>query len=162
MLVRKGDKKDFDRLEWGWSKDYPTKELFKKRLKLGIHEFWVVEAENTWELLGEIHIIKDSPDKDEADGEKRAYLCTFRVHPEYRGMGIGKKLKEKAFLRSVETGKKELTIGVKKNAPEIRSMYNKWGFTEFVKKKYIDHHNIDENGNYTRLELPIELYLKRM
>lgn len=161
MLVRKGKKTDFNRLEWGWCKDYPTKRMFVKRLEEGWHEFWVVEEKKREQLLGEFHIMWDSPDKDEADGKKRAYLCVFRVHPEHRGKGIGKALKERVFLRTEERKIKELTIGVKKDAPDIRKMYYRWGFRELLKKKYVDHHNINEKGNYTELNVPIELYLKK-
>ena len=161
MIVRKGTKDDFKRLEWGWNKDYPTKEMFINRMKNGIHEFWVVESRELFELLGEFHIVLESPDKDEADGKSRAYLCVFRIHPSYRGMGLGKKLKEKVFSRVEELGKVELTIGVKKESPKIRSMYHRWGFTKLIKKKYIDHHNINYYGEYSRLDIPIELYLKK-
>ena len=162
MKVRKGREEDFIRLDWGWYKDYPTQNMFINKLHIDVLEFWVVEEEGIEDLLGEFHIIWNSPDKDEADGNERVYLCVFRVHPGYRGKGIGKALKDVVFERLREEGKKEATIGVKKDLLDLKKMYLNWGFTSFIKNKKIDHHNVDEEGNYKKTAIPIQIYLKNL
>ena len=49
------------------------------------------------ELIGELYVFLDLEDKDFADGNNTAYLCAFRVKPEYRGRGLGTSMMEKAL-----------------------------------------------------------------
>ncbi|OWZ84427.1 GNAT family N-acetyltransferase [Natranaerobius trueperi] len=161
MLIRQGVISDFERLNWAWRKDnIPTQKIFKDRILEGKQEFWVVESSEHEELLGEFHIVWNSFDPYEADGLSRAYICAFRIHPEYRGQGLGRKLKDRVLQRVKEAGKTQVTIGVKSDRPEIREMYKKWGFTELIKTKDVDHHNFDSYGNPNFVDNSIELYLK--
>ncbi|ACB83884.1 GNAT family N-acetyltransferase [Natranaerobius thermophilus] len=165
--IRQGKISDFSRLSWAWDNNPSTLKVFKQRMNMGIQEFWVIESlekDNNGnlpvELAGEFHIVWDSPDPDEADGEARAYLCAFRVHPDYRGLGLGKNLMEGVLSRVSQVGRTQVTIGVKQNRPEIKEIYHKWGFTELVKLKTVDHHNFNEQGEPNPTDFPIELYLK--
>ena len=161
LRVRKGNISDFSKLKWAWTKDFPTLEVFKDRIANGKQELWVVDLEDfQGRLVGEFHIVWDSPDPDEADEKNRAYLCAFRIHPDYRGQGYGKALLEGVLDRVREQGIREVTIGVKENRPDIRELYYKWGFDELIKTKKDDHHNFNINGEPNTTEVPIELYLK--
>ncbi len=162
MEIRKGDIEDFDRLEWAWSRDHSTQTVFKARIRKGVQEFWVVDPGNSRELGGEFHIVWVSPDIDEADGVTRAYVCAFRVHSKYRGLGLGTALKDAVLKRVADQDREAVTIGVKKNRPEIKAMYMRWGFTELIKIKRVDHHNFDRGGQPNEVTSPIELYLKHL
>lgn len=163
ISIRYGNESDFSRLSWAWGKDISTQKVFKRRISKGMQELWVVEShKNTEVLLGEFHIVWKSPDLDEADGQLRAYLCAFRIHPEYRGQGLGRRLFESVLKRVKKAGKTEVTIGVKKNRPEIKQLYHSWGFTKLIKEKHIDHHSFDDNELPNYVESPIELYLKSL
>lgn len=165
ITVRIGDITDFNRLEWAWQNSIDTQRVYRERIQKGSQEFWVVELtkdQQEEDLLGEFHIVWESPDPDEADGMTRAYICAYRIHPEYRGEGYGKSLLNAVLNRLREQGIQEATIGVKQNRPEIKEMYQKWGFTELLKVKQVDHHNFDENGNPNPVDSPIELYMKKL
>lgn len=136
--IRKGKVLDFKKLnhEWAWS---PNKEWQKiaqndyvKGIEAGSQEFWVIEMGD--DILGELHIYWVKKDKDEANGINRAYLSAFRVHPDYRGQGLGTKLMQRVIERIKEKGFNEVTIGAYHHEPKIQELYKKWGFTEFVKE----------------------------
>lgn len=58
---------------WG-NNNLPTQNYFIKGISEGNIEFWTVEDENSNRSIGELYIIWNSEDKDEADRESRAYL----------------------------------------------------------------------------------------
>ena len=169
--IRKGTLEDFYRLHWAWYKDGPTQQVFAGRIQRGTQEFWVIEPKlechhtqsgEHRELMGEFHIVWESPDKDEADGKGRAYLCAFRTHPDYRGQGLGTALMRAVLSRVKEAGRTEVTIGVEKDRPRVKEFYQKWGFTDVIKVKNIDHHNFSCRGEPNYAKAPIELLLKQL
>src|SRR5690606_38301420 len=97
--------------------------------------------------------------KDEANGINRAYLFSFRVHPQYQGKGIGSKLIKKVLNRIKEKGFTEVTIGVDQSDAKLISMYHSWGFTNYIKTKEIDHHGYDLLGKPKKVP-PFDLLLK--
>ncbi len=144
MNVRKATVEEFKKL-WNYSRT-TTYEYFLKNLSSENFEFWTVE--NNGELIGELYIVWDAIDKEEADGIKRAYLCAFRVKEEYQGKGIGSKLMKGVIERVKERGFIELTIGIDNDDYEkLFSMYKHFGFDIHIKKKDTDNHYLDANGN---------------
>ncbi len=138
MNIRQGKIEDFEKLnhEWAWNpeKEWQQKAQkdYIKGIQAGRQEFLVIENED--QIIGEFHIYWKKNDTDEADGKKRAYLSAFRIHPEFRHQGFGKKLMTAVLERIKEKGFSEVTIGAYKHEPEIQKLYEKWGFTEFVKE----------------------------
>jgi ribosomal protein S18 acetylase RimI-like enzyme len=99
-------------------------------------------------LISELYIFWDSPDKEEANGISRAYLCALRVQKDYRGKGLSSMMIEKAKEIAVAKGFNELTIGVDNdNYAKLSSIYDRWGFNTIVKQTNIDYHYRDENNN---------------
>ncbi|MBI5415147.1 GNAT family N-acetyltransferase [Candidatus Peregrinibacteria bacterium] len=139
MNTRKGIIADFKKLEWGWEEEWVKKiqSKYKKGIKEGSQEFLVLETDEN--IVGEIHIFWKKQDTDEADGKKRAYLCAFRIHPDFQGQGLGRALFQRAEKRVQEKSFTEITIGAYKHEPELQDLYKRWGFTEFVKE------NIEES-----------------
>ncbi|MCM1990972.1 GNAT family N-acetyltransferase [Oceanirhabdus seepicola] len=151
-----------DELKVMWTKETPTKDLFRTGIEDGSREFWVVECEGEEEPIGELHIAWDSVDKDEANGEDRAYLCAFRIEKPFQGKKLGSQLMKRVFKRIEERGFKEITIGIDSREYEkLKEMYTSWGFTELLKSKNEDHHYVDQYGNPTPTET-YEVYLKRL
>ncbi|MGF7184158.1 ribosomal protein S18 acetylase RimI-like enzyme [Desulfitispora alkaliphila] len=158
--IRHGTTQDFTKLDWSWS-NYPiTKEKFKQNIVKGQQDFLVVEDEG--KLLGELHIVWNSVDEEEANGSNRAYLCTFRVHPMYRRKGMGGALMESALKLVKKRGFYEVSIGVRKDDEDVKSLYKRWGFVDFIKNKTVDHHNFEAENKYKEQEIPIELYVKKL
>jgi len=137
LHIRKGNVQDFKKLnhEWAWSPNKEWQQIVQndyiKGIQKGSQEFWVIEKGD--DIVGEFHIYWDKTDKDEANGINRAYLSAFRVHPDYRGQGLGTKLMQRVIERIKEKGFNEVTIGAYHHEPKIQALYKKWGFTEFVK-----------------------------
>ena len=132
MEIRKGSIADFEGLDWSWRDLEETRERYKRLIEKGDQEFWVVGEGD--ELIGEIHIFWVSDDHELADGRGRAYLSTFRVHPDYQGRGIGKQLFERAVERVREKGFREATIGGYVDEVKTQELYRRWGFITPVKK----------------------------
>lgn len=139
IQIRKGKIDDFQKLnqDWAWSPNNEWQQIAQKDYIKGIErstqEFWVVEDGD--KILGEFHIYwNKSSDPEEADGKTRAYLSALRIHPDYRGQGLGTKLMQRVIERIKEKEFTEVTIGAYKHEPEIQELYEKWGFTEFIKE----------------------------
>ena len=122
--------------DWAWGKEDWARENQQKVIKDSkddIHSFLVVEDND--KVIGELHIVWDQKDdQDEANGKDRAYLSTLRLHPDYRGQGIGTQLMQKALKHIKEKGFTQATIGAYTHEPRIQELYKKWGFTEKVKE----------------------------
>lgn len=156
MEVRQADVNEMKKL-WEYS-DTPTYKHFVKGIESGLIEFWTVEVNS--DLVGELYIIWDSPDKDEADGKKRAYLCAFRINKLHQGQGHGSKLMQKVIKRIYEKGFREITIGADNDDYErLSAMYHSWGFDELVKTQNIDYHYLDIDNNPTKSDEPWNLYI---
>lgn len=154
--IRTGQIEDFNQLneDWAWGKDQWQREGQKsyiEGIKNGTQMFLV--AENDGAVIGELHIFWNAEDKEEANGKDRAYLSAMRLHPDYRGQGIGTKLIQEAFHHIAENGFNEVTIGAYTHEPNIQKWYEKLGFTEFVKEA------IEDCGEK---KLPYNLLLKTL
>jgi ribosomal protein S18 acetylase RimI-like enzyme len=136
MNIRVGVIEDFEKLnqEWAWSDAEWQREAQKKTIKSineGTQEFWVIEDDN--QIIGELHISWVKEDEDQANGINRAYLFALRIHPKLRGQGLGTKLMNRVLQRIKENAFNEVTIGAYKDEDHLKKMYNKWGFTQFIK-----------------------------
>jgi GNAT superfamily N-acetyltransferase len=118
--------------DWAWSGMKDMQDAYIEEIQEGNREFLAVVSNN--KTVGELHIFWESADRQEADGKKRAYLSTMRLHPDFRRKGIGTKLVKRALKMIKANDFNEVTIGAYTNEPEIQQLYNKWGFTELVKE----------------------------
>lgn len=155
--IRLGKIDDFAKLnhDWAWSPHVEWQQKAQKDYIAGIQsgkqEFWVVEDGGN--ILGELHVYWDKKDKEEANGKNRAYLSALRIHPDHRGKGLGTQLMQRVLERIAKKGFSEVTIGAYHHEPQIQALYQKWGFTEFVKE------GIEEN---TEGKPRFLLFLKRL
>lgn len=156
MDIRMGNIEDFTSLneDWAWSQADWQREAQKKTIQAiedGNQEFWVIE--NNDQIIGEIHICWRKDDEDAANGHNRAYLFALRLHPDFRGQGLGTKLIQRVLQRVRDNGFTEVTIGAYKDEPHLKSLYNKWGFTSFVKEI------TETTSEYSKI---YELFLKNL
>jgi len=155
--TRLGHIKDFAEIKWGWEGNLLTQGKFTEGIKKGKQEFWVAETDNR--IVGELHILWDSEDHEEANGVDRAYLCAFRTHSDFQSKGVGKLLMTRVLDRIISRGFKEVTICVEQDADELKTIYKKWGFNTFVKIKDVDLHNLNPDGSLKTFATAGELYL---
>lgn len=161
MLIRIGSKDELKQL-WGNS-NLPTQTYFVDGIEKGNIEFWTIENEIDSSLVGELYIFWNSEDKDEANGNDRAYLCAFRINKEFQGSGLGKMLMQRVLLRVKEKGFSEATIGVDNDDVErLTCMYKSWGFSNLIKMQNIDYHYINKNNKPTYYEVPYALFLNKL
>ncbi len=159
MKIRRGSVSELESL-WDYSCSN-TYHYFIEGMKSETIEFWTIEHASN-QLIGELYIFWDSEDKDEADGFKRAYLCALRIHKDYQGNGLSSKLMKTVLKRICEKGFSEVSIGIDNDDYEkLYSIYNAWGFNEFIKKQTCDYHYLDKNNKPVVYEKPIELYLRK-
>ena len=137
MLIRKATAEEMLAL-WGYPDVCaapPTAGYFCRNIASGNAVFWTVEEKGA--LIGELYAFLDiEEDRDFADGKTTAYLCAFRIRPEYRGRGLGTRLMETALADLKGRGFRRATIGVSDERNE--RMYRRMGFDTKVKECYSD------------------------
>ena len=145
MLIRKATAEEMLTL-WGYEdidSASPTTRFFYRSIAERNAVFWVLDHHS--ELIGELYAFLDLEDKDFADGNNTAYLCAFRVKPEYRGRGLGTSLMEKALEELKKAGFHKATIGVESNEQANILLYSRLGFSEKIKDCHYDPCGLDEN-----------------
>lgn len=65
--------------------------------------------------------------------EKTAYLSGFRTNKEYQGQGYFSKLFRFMIKDLKSRGYTKVTLGVEPEEEKNKSIYNKYGFTEYIK-----------------------------
>lgn len=104
-------------------------------------------------LLGELHVSYESNDKLEAVRGVRAYLSAYRVHKDFQGMGLGKFLMKSVINALTAEGYSEFTVGVEDDNDRALHIYNEFGFSEVIARKYEEYQGDGYEYN---------LYLKRL
>ena len=158
MEIRKGTIEEF-KLLWKYSES-TTYRYFLGNITSKNTEFWTVDLDGL--LVGELYIFFDSPDKDEANGVNRAYLCAFRINKEYQNKGYGQLLMSKVLDRTKELGITEVTIGIdNREYDKLHEFYSKFGFNEVVKEKTIDLHYLNKRGKPQQYMEPYKLMIRK-
>lgn len=109
------------------------------KIDSGIQEVWLMEDEEKGKLIGELHILWDSEDKDQANGVDTAYIMAFRIDPAYQGKRLGTLLMKRVIERIKEKGFAKATIGADNYDLKLRVMYENWGFTRMVKEDSFEY-----------------------
>ena len=120
----------------------PTAQYFYEQISCQNVVFWALDYEG--DIIGELYAFLDiEEDKDFADGHTTAYLCAFRIKPEFRGRGLGSGLMEAALADLKARGFHRATIGVDEARNE--RLYRRLGFETEVRKCFFDPCARDEN-----------------
>jgi ribosomal-protein-alanine N-acetyltransferase len=79
-----------------------------------------------------------------------AHIATIAIHPEFQGLGIGKKLLAEALRQSIQRGAILATLEVRETNLFAQQMYTKFGFT-IVGHRY--HYYQDNNEDAVLMTL---------
>lgn len=88
------------------------------------------------ELIGELHAKYKSDDVREAVPNKRTYLYGFRIRGNMQNRGLGKMLLQNVLATLSKRGYSEFTIGVENDNNRAKHIYDSFGFTEIIARKY--------------------------
>lgn len=83
-------------------------------------------------VIGEFTVYYDKENSQETIPGKRVYLSAFRVLPNYRNKGIGKKLNEFVLSDLERIGYTEFTLGVEDDNYNAKHIYEQSGFIEVI------------------------------
>jgi ribosomal protein S18 acetylase RimI-like enzyme len=105
------------------------------------------------EIIGQVFIHLHSERTELADGQRRAYLYSFRIRPPYRGQGLGTRM-----LHVVENDLRArhyhmLTLNVAKENLAARRLYERVGFHVTAHEPGIWSY-LDPEGNLCQVEEP--------
>jgi ribosomal protein S18 acetylase RimI-like enzyme len=121
---------DLPALEWD-GEFVRFRRLFRQayeEMLVGSRLMLVMERKSTGEIVGQVFIQWSSSDARFADGRQRGYLYALRVKPEYRERGLGTRLLWEAEDILLRRGMRKASIGVEKNNPRARALYERYGF----------------------------------
>ena len=90
-------------------------------------------------LAGELRVAYRHEDEAFAARGRRAYLYAFRVHRDLRGRGLGTHLLHAVLSRLSDAGYTEFTVGVEDDNPRVRALYERFGFSTCVARKYEEY-----------------------
>ena len=100
--------------------------------------------------IGELHVAYESDDERAVKG-KRAYLFAFRIHEDYQGHGLGKQHLKSVIDILTKQGYTEFTVGVEDDNDRARHIYDSFGFTELIARKFEEYQGDGyEYGLYLR------------
>ena len=123
---------------WGYPNETsapPTAQFFCRNIASGNALFWTLDRGDA--LIGELYaFLNIAEDPDFADGVTTAYLCAFRVRPEYRGQGLGHRLMDAALGDLQARGFRRATIGV--SDEHNKRLYRHMGFETKIKDCFFD------------------------
>jgi ribosomal protein S18 acetylase RimI-like enzyme len=130
FLIRPVEEPDLPALEWdGMYRHF--RRLFRQTfedMRLGRRYLLVMEHHPGGEMVGQVFIQWNSSDPRYADGRRRGYLYALRVKPAYRGRGLGTRLIQAAEAVLRGRGMDTASIGVEKNNPRARALYERRGY----------------------------------
>jgi ribosomal protein S18 acetylase RimI-like enzyme len=153
LIIRQVVKDDLPALEWDgeftqFRRMYAS--LYRDT-QTGRAVMWMIETEKG-DMIGQAFVILRSGELSAADGERRAYIFSFRVKPAYRNQGVGTFLLEFICEDLRRRGFILVTLNVAKDNPNAISLYRRLGYkvisSHAGKWSYTDHegttHHVDE------------------
>ena len=105
-------------------------------LRGGKADFFVLF--NGSEPIGELRAAYEADDERAVRGT-RAYLYAFRVLERYRGRGLGTSLMTHVLAALKAAGYTEFTVGVEDENDGAKRLYERFGFTELLCRKYEEY-----------------------
>jgi len=122
-----------------------------KRIRRGDDDVYVVEDEGRF--IAEVTVVyRNDEYADYTIPHKRVYMEALRVLPEHQGKGVGQYLLHQVICSVKAQGYTEITIGVEDENRNAKHIYEKLGFTEFLRR--------DHGGEYEPCDYNV--YLKRL
>jgi ribosomal protein S18 acetylase RimI-like enzyme len=130
FAVRCLEERDLAALEWE-GVFLHFRNLFRQAyddMLLGTRLLLVMEHRPSGEIVGQIFVQWNSSDPRFADGRRRGYFYSLRVKPAFQRRGLGTCLIDAAEDVLRRRGMDTASIGVEKDNPEARSLYERLGY----------------------------------
>ncbi len=105
----------------------------KEKILAGIEDIYVLENENG--IIGEVTIIYDDTHEGYTIEGQRVYMEALRIEEGNRGKGYGQYFINSVIENIKNQGYQEITIGVEDDNLNAKHIYNKLGFTDFVRRE---------------------------
>ena len=133
MLVRKILANEVEKLSplYYESEDFIQKR--KDQINNGIIDIYVLEHDNL--IIGEVSIIYSGMEDIYVKDKIKVYMEALRILPIYRNKGLGQLFLKEVINNIKNDGYKEITIGVADDNLNVKHIYNKLGFTEFLRRE---------------------------
>ncbi len=145
FTVRPVEERDLSALEWDGTFLH-FRRLFRQAyedMRLGTRYLLMMEHAPSGEMVGQVFIQWNSSDPRFADGRRRGYLYALRIKPDYRERGLGTRMIRAAEDVLRRRGMDTASIGVEKNNPRARALYERSGYRVIAddpgRWSYIDH-----------------------
>ena len=153
LKIRQVAEEDLAALEWDgeYSKYRRMYASLFRDVRLGRALMWMLETQ-AGEMVGQAFVLLRSGERAAADGERRAYVFSFRIKPEFRNRGVGSYLMDFIQGDLHERKYKFITLNVAKENPDALRLYKRLGFKVIGshpgKWSYTDHegktHQVNE------------------
>jgi ribosomal protein S18 acetylase RimI-like enzyme len=144
LLIRHLEKEDLLALEWEGEYTH-FRGLYAKayeRARENKAVLWVAELGDTG-VIGQIFVQLASWKDRLTRGISKAYIYSFRVHPEYRNLGIGSRLLDVAEADLARRRVEVASLNVAQDNPGARRLYERRGYRIVGSApgvwQYVDH-----------------------
>ena len=144
LTIRMTTHEDLPGLEWGGEYTHFRRmyaNAFQNQ-QIGNAVMWIAEIHKTG-IIGQgfVQLIGSRPEL--ADGNSRAYIYSVRVQSQYRNLGVGTKIMEKAESDLYQRGYSFTTLNVGKQNPNARRFYQRLKYQVIGEEpgiwSYLDH-----------------------
>lgn len=154
LIVRHVVSDDLPKMEWEGEYTHFRRvyaDAYQRMLR-GYSLLWVAELPPVG-LIGQVFIQLTCDRHELADGIERAYLYSFRVRPEYRGLGIGTKVMEVVEDDLRERGFYAITLNVARDNTRAQQLYVRRGYRVVAPEPGVWSYP-DDKGIWHRVEEP--------
>jgi ribosomal protein S18 acetylase RimI-like enzyme len=147
--IRDATEKDLPAMEW--EGEYSHFRLVYRRAMRDANKGrqTLLVADLNSNIVGQIFVLYNTVNADPRSIPCTGYLYSFRVKPEFRNLGIGSALIEKAEENLLERAFRRVLIGVAKVNHDARRLYERHGYQIIADDpgewSYIDHTNQVQN-----------------
>jgi ribosomal protein S18 acetylase RimI-like enzyme len=163
FAIRPIGERDLPALEWDGAYLH-FRRLFRQAyedMRTGTRHLLMIEYRPTGEMVGQVFIQWSSSDPRYADGARRGYLYALRIKPAFQCRGLGTRMLNAAEDELRRRGMDTASIGVEKNNPRARALYERLGYRILAddpgRWSYLDH-----EGNIQEVLEPAWLMEKRL
>jgi ribosomal protein S18 acetylase RimI-like enzyme len=88
---------------------------------------WVAELPGIG-IIGQLFVQLTSARQELADGVERAYIYGFRIKPDFRGFGLGRRMMQVAENDLAQRRFQRATLNVARDNPQARRLYETLGY----------------------------------
>ncbi len=147
VTIRPGNRTDLPQMEWDGEFTHLRKIYANtyERSRAGLARIWVAEIPEHG-VIGQVLLQLKSNREDLADGVERAYLFSFRIKPQFRGLGLGALLLTSAENDVQQKDFAEMTLIVSKENLRAIQFYRRHDYRILASESgewiYSDHNNL--------------------